>query len=121
MELKEAKHKALEYQFEDVTFLVKPEADEADRLEVELSGRLKEHNGAKVMEYSTADYCKTVIRCMVVGWKGVKRGGHDVPYSFDELKHFPHVKGKNVFLDLGDFVIKNTDIRDQRNDDLKKD
>jgi hypothetical protein len=121
MELKEIKHKVLEFHFEDVVFIVKPEANEEDRLEVELSGRMRELNGAKIMQYSSADYCKAVIRCMVLDWRGVKRDGHDVPFSVEELKNFPHIKGKNIFLELGGFIINNTDIKNQRNEDLKKD
>ena len=121
MDLKEPQVKTLEFKFEDVIFLVKPEASEDDRMEIALSGRLEEKAGVAVITKSRAEFCKTAIRCMVVDWKHVKRGGHPVPYSYEELKNFPHVEKRNVFLELGDFIIKNTDIVNRRADDLKKD
>ena len=121
MELKESNIKLLEFKFEDVIFLVKPEASEDDRMEIALSGRLEEKAGVPVITNSRAEFCKTAIRCMVADWKGIKRAGHDVPYSYDELKNFPHVDKRNIFLELGDFIIKNTDIVNRRADDLKKD
>ena len=116
MELKEADVKPLEFKHEDVKFLVKPEATEEDRLEVLLSGRQEGEN----IVMSRAEYCKTVIRRMVVGWTGVKRKGEDVPYSFDELRNFPRGTGRNVLLELGGFIIENTDIAKPKNPDLKK-
>lgn len=117
MELKKHSTELLKYKFEDVTFLIKPEAEEADRLEVILSGR---QEGDDIV-ISRAERCKAAVRQMVVGWEGVKRDGADVPYSFGELSNFPHIEGKNVLLDLGGFIINNTDLVHSRgNDALKK-
>ena len=121
MELKEHKKQLLEFKFTDVVFMVKPEANEADRMEVALAGRLENKGGVPVLVQSRAELCKTAVRCMVVDWKNVKRGGHDVPYDYDELACFPHVDKKNVFLELGEFIFAHTDILSRRADDLKKD
>lgn len=115
MELKESNAVMLKYQHEDVTFLVKPEATEEDRLEVLLAGR---QEGESVVA-SRAEFCKTAIRCMVVGWEGVTRKGEAVPYSFDELRNFPRSEGKNLLLELGQFIIEQTDIAKAKNQNLK--
>lgn len=116
MELKRVNSKPLEFKYEDVVFFVKPVATEEDRMEVQLSGI---SSGPKLM-FSTPDYCKAIIRAMVTGWKGVKLDGQEVPYSFEMLADFPAVKGKNVFIELGSFIMKNTDIRN-REKSIKKD
>ena len=116
MDLKEPNNTALRFTFEDVIFLVKPEATEEDRLEILLSGR---HEGDDIV-MSRAEYCKTAIRRMVTGWENVKRGGQDVPYSFEELRNFPRVAGKNVLLELGGYIINNTDISKPKDAGLKK-
>lgn len=116
MELKESDVKPLEYKHEDVKFLVKPEATEEDRLEVLLAGR---QDGENIV-MSRAEYCKTVIRRMVVGWEGVTRKGEAVPYSFEELRNFPRGTGKNVLLELGGYIIEHTDIAKPKNPNLKK-
>ena len=117
MELKESNVTPLKYQHEDVTFLIKPEATEEDRLEVLLAGRQEGEN----VVTSRAEFCKTVIRRMVVGWEGVTRKGAAVPYSFDELRNFPRGSGKNLLLELGHFIIEHTDIAKPKNPNLKKD
>lgn len=117
MELKESDAKLLEFKHEDVTFHVKPESTEEDRLEVLLAGRQEGEN----VVMSRAEYCKTVIRRMVIGWSGVTRKGEPVPYSFDELRHFPRSEGKNLLLELGGFIIEHTDISKAKNSNLKKD
>jgi len=117
MEIKRQNSKPLECKYEDVTFFVKPVASEEDRMVVALSGL---SDGAMV-RFSKPDYCKTVIQCMVTGWKGVTEGGKAVPYSFDLLADFPRVEGKNVYLELGAFIIEHTDISKGAGGSLKKD
>jgi len=117
MEIKRLNSKPLEFKYEDATFFVKPVATEEDRMVVSLSGL---SDGGSV-RFSKPDYCKAIIGCMVTGWKGVTEGGKEVPYSFDLLSDFPHVEGKNVYLELGAFIIENTDISKGPGGSLKKD
>ena len=117
MELKEQNITPLTYKHEDVTFHIKPESTDEDRLEVLLAGR---QDGENIV-MSRAEYCKTVIRRMVVGWEGVSRKGEAVPYSFEELRNFPWGTGKNVLLELGGYIIEHTDIAKPKNPHLKKD
>jgi hypothetical protein len=117
MEIKRANAKPLEFKYEDATFFVKPSATEEDRMFVSLSGV---SDGDKV-RFSRAEYCRSIIQCMVTGWKGVKEGGHELPYSFDLLADFPRVANKNVYLELGAFILGHTDIAKESGSSLKKD
>ncbi len=116
MEIKRQNSKPLEFKYEDVTFFVKPVASEEDRMIVALSGL---SDGAHV-RFSKPEYCRTVIQCMVSGWQGVTEDGKPVPYSFDLLADFPRVDGKNVYLELGAFIIEHTDINKGAGGSLKK-
>lgn len=107
----------LEFKYEDVTFLVKPEATEFDRLEVALAGR----QDGKDIVFSRAEYAKTLVRCMVTGWKGAQRDGKDVPYSFEEIADIPKVRGRNVMLELSGFIMDHTDIHKDSGEHIKKD
>ncbi len=97
-------------------FFVKPIASEDDRMSVAFSGVSE---GDKI-KFSRAEYCRTIIQCMVTGWKGVKIDGQEVPYAFELLADFPRIKDKNVYLELGGFILKHTDIR-SKDSSLKKD
>ena len=105
----------LEFKYEDIVFLVKKHANAEDKMEVALSGK---RDGNDIF-WTRAEYCKTIIRRMVLGWKGVTQDGKEVPYSFDALCELPHVEGRNVFLALGEFVMEHTDIRNSKAKDLK--
>lgn len=116
MEIKRLNSKPLEFKYEDVVFYVKPMATEEDRMFVSLNGVV---DGIKI-KFSKAEYCKAIIQCMVTGWKGVKMDNHEVPYDFTLLTDFPKVKDKNVYLEIGGFILKHTDIAEQ-DSALKKD
>ena len=117
MEIKRQNAKPLEFKYEDVTFFVKPSATEEDRMFVSLSGV---SDGDKV-RFSRAEYCRSIIQCMVTGWKGVTEDGKEVPYSFELLSNFPRIEDHNVYIDLGSFIIEKTDISRAPEDGLKKD
>lgn len=117
MEIRKHKSDPLEFKYEDVVFFIKPHASEEDRMVVNLSGV---REGDRVV-FSRAEYCKTIIKCMVTGWKGVTEDGKEVPYSFDLLSDFPRVNDHNVYIDLGSFIIEKTDISRAPEDGLKKD
>lgn len=117
MEIRKSKAETVEFKYEDVVFFIKPHATEEDRMIVNLSGA---REGDRVV-FSRSEYCKTIIKCMVTGWKGVTEDGKEVPYSFDLLSNFPRVKDRNVYIDLGSFIIENTDIARTPEDGLKKD
>lgn len=117
MDLKRQNPKVLEFQYEDVTFFVKARATGEDRMFVALSGMT---DGDKV-KFSRPEYCKAIIQCMVTGWKGVKLEGQEVPYSFELLADFPTTENKNVYLELGGFILSKTDIRKHQDESLKKD
>jgi hypothetical protein len=117
MEIRKSNAKPLEFKYEDVTFFVKPAATEEDRMVVSLSGKSE---GDKVV-FSRGEYCKAIIQCMVTGWKGVTADGKEIEYEYDLLADFPKVEGHNVYLELGGFILKNTDIKKGKGEDLKKD
>ena len=116
MEIKRIHSKPLEFKYDDVTFFVKPVATEEDRMFVALSGISE---GDKV-KFSRPEYCRAIIQCMVTGWTGVKINGEEAPYAFELLSDFPKIKDKNVYLELGGFILKHTDIKSQ-GESLKKD
>lgn len=99
----------LEFKFEDVTFLVKARAVDADRLEVWGSGEVD--NGRIVSR--RAEFVKALIRCFVLDWRGVTIDGKPAPYSVELFfKAFPsgEAGAPNVFLAISDFILSNTDI-----------
>ena len=111
------KAKTAEYNLGDVALVVKTEANEDDRLQVAFAGRRK---GDPWSAEQSANFMRLVCRLMVVGWKGVTQGGQPVDYEFELLKHLPRPHGKNLFLDLGMFIIKETDIQKGPTEEAKK-
>ena len=101
----------------DVTFLVRPHATEADRLEIWAAGKAED---GKIVA-PRAEFVKALIRCFVVGWEGVTQDGNPVPYAYETfVNKFPksHKKGETpVFLALGNFIYENTDIAKQDGDE----
>jgi hypothetical protein len=108
MELRKNHQKPLEFKYEDVTFLVKPRASEEDRMLVMLLGEQLPDGNVK---FSRPDFCRLVVERMVVGWEGVTRDGKPMPYSFTALSEFPRIEGKNVYLEVGAFILQQTDIQ----------
>jgi hypothetical protein len=107
MELSKA-GQTVEFKWGDVTFFVKKEANEDDHMQAVFAGRTKgEHWGAE----EKAHFCRLVCRLMVTGWKGVTHNGKDVDFDFELLKDIPKLPGRSLFLELGMFIIKNTDIQ----------
>lgn len=105
MELLEPK-KPLEFKWKDVTFLVKPFCSAGDKAEILLAGESK---GNGQFEFTRATYVKTVLRRMIVGWKGVTLRGQEAPYSFETLDQlFP--KDDGVFAELFNFIHTHTDV-----------
>lgn len=99
----------LEFKYKDVTFLIKPQAVDADRMEVFSAGS---RDGTR-LSIPKADFRRALVRCFVVGWKGVTYKGKEVPYAFETLiQSFPphDQKGRSVIDDLCDFIIGHTDI-----------
>ncbi len=88
----------LECKYGDATFLIKPQASEEDRMTVIFAER-------------GAARCRVVVERMVIGWRGVEQDGKPVPYEFAQLENLPNVPGHNLFMDLGEFIIKNTDLQ----------
>lgn len=115
MEIKRLNSKPLEFQYEDVVFLVKPQATEEDRMFIQLSGT----SVGGAVKFSRPEYCKALIQSMVIGWKGVKMDGQDVPYEYELLADFPKVKDRNVYIELGSFILEKTDVKKQ-DTELKK-
>ena len=103
-----SKSKTVEFKHGDVTIIAKTEANEEDRLRAGFAGRAK---GAPWTSEQNANFCKVVCQTMVIGWKGVTHEGKPVDYDFELLKHLPRIAGKNLFLELGLFLIRETDIQ----------
>ena len=110
------KAKTIEYKHGDVTIVAKTEANEDDRLRAGFAGRTK---GAPWSSEQNANFCRIVCQLMIVDWKGVTHEGKPVDYDFDLLKHLPRIAGKNIFLELGLFLIKNTDIQKGATEEAK--
>lgn len=111
MELSRAKE-PLKFKYRDVTFLVKPHAVEADRLEIWASGKADD---GKIVA-PRAEFVKALIRCFVIGWEGVTQDGKPVPYSFETFVNLFPKQPKDetpVFLALGNFIYEKTDIAEQ--------
>lgn len=89
--------KPLEFAHGDVTFYVKPKAAAADKFSVAFT-------------QNTAEFMRTVIRQMVVGWKGVTSDGSPVRYSPEMLDRLPGSAKDNVLMSLGNFILDSTDI-----------
>lgn len=98
----------LEFHYADSVLLVKPHANEEDRMALALSK-------------AGPDRCRAICRAMVIGWRNVKRDGRDAPFDFEDLANFPRLEGKNLFLELGAFIIERTDLSRGVDRDLKKD
>ena len=97
----------LEFKHEDMSFLIRPHASEGDRMEVTMSGSYRD--GAFV--FSRPEFNRALVRRFVVGWKGVKMDGKEVPYAFDLLDHHFPISGKdNIFVLLGIFIVEKTGI-----------
>ena len=79
-----------------ITFFVKAESSEDDRMCVAFAPK----GGQR---------CRELVRCMVVGWKGVDADGAPVPYEFELLELLPRGEG-NLFLELGRFILEKTDV-----------
>lgn len=109
MELLEPK-KPLEFVHKEVTFLVKPHCSAGDRAEILLSG---EYKGRGQVEFSRSSYVKTVVRRMLVGWKGVTRGGKEAAYNWEDFDQF-YPKDDTVLMELFNFIYKNTDVGDHK-------
>jgi hypothetical protein len=116
MDIKRLDSKPLEFVYEDVVFFVKPRATEEDRMFVQLSGT----SVGGAVKFSRPEYCKALIQSMVIGWKGVKIDGQEIRYEYELLADFPKVKDRNVYIELGSFILVNTDIKKQ-DTELKKD
>lgn len=98
--------KPLEFIFKDVTFYVKPLCSAGDKAEILLIG---ENQGRGQVRVSAAAYVQTVLRRMILGWKGVTRQGREVPYSWEVFdQYFP--KEDIVVLPLFNFIIEKTDV-----------
>jgi hypothetical protein len=99
----------LEFQYKDVTFLVKAQAVDADRMEV---FACREPDRAKIT-LPAAEFRRALVRCFVIGWKGVTSQGQVVPYSYEVfMRYFPahDGKGRTVIGDLCDFILAKTDL-----------
>lgn len=104
----------LQFKHEDVVFLVKPQTTAADRMEMFMSGRV-EACGSKM---TVADFNKALIRCFVVGWKGVTFEGKEVPYAYETLMDsFPN--NDDVLTRLSAFILEHTDAF-KKDEALKK-
>lgn len=99
-------NKPLEFVYKDVTFMVKSQCSAGDRAEILLAG---ENKGNGQVEYSRPAYMKTVLRRMVVGWRGVTVNGQEVPYAWELFdQRFP--KDDGIMLELFNFVVEHTDL-----------
>lgn len=104
--------KPLEFQYEDVTFLVKAKASAGDRMDVKTSGRWDKGG----YHFSTPEFNRAIIRRMVLGWRGVTLDGKDVPYAFETMdNYFPITGDEDVYNALGVFIVEKTGILKQDN------
>ena len=88
----------LQFKYGDLVVFVKPVASSEDRMEY-------------ILTDSRAARCRTAVARMVTGWKGLKIGDEEVPYSLEALSTVPDIPGEGVFfLKLGNWIIDNTDL-----------
>lgn len=102
----------LEFRYKDVTFFIKRHAVESDALEAWGAASI---DPAGALVAPRAEYVKALIRCFVLGWKGVTRDGKEVPYSLDAFYHgFPRQSGgsePSVFVQIANFILEKTDFQ----------
>ena len=117
MKLKRSESKTLEFHHGDAVILVKSEANEDDRLEAVFHSRAfgESWNGDQ-----KAAYCRVACRRMVVGWKNVtNEKGEELSYDFEMLKDLPKLPGKSLFVELGAFILKDTDFQRGASEEIK--
>ena len=109
----------LEFKYKDVTFYVKRHSVESDALEAWGAASM-DPTGALVAP--RAEYVKALVRCFVLGWKGVTRDGKEVPYSLGAFyNEFPRQEGggePSIFVQLASFILEKTDF--QKEDTARK-
>ena len=98
----------LRFAWGDVTFLVKPQTTSGDKFEIDMAGRPVGNTGQ--VEFSPAEFYRTLVRQFVVGWEGVTSEGKPVPYSYENLMRLPAQSGDDVVIRLGIFIVENTDV-----------
>src|SRR5512135_3231318 len=104
MELLKLDDRLVEWEWQGVTFLIKPRLSSRDKWNVATASRKMTKDG---VEFNTWEFYTTMIRTFVVGWKGVTEGGKDVPYSFDTLMdRLPSSADDNLVMQLGLFIGK---------------
>jgi len=99
----------LAFKYKDVTFMVKAQAVDSDRLEFLSAGQID----GRRMTIPAAEFRRALIRSMVIDWRGVTLDGKPVPYSFETfMTLFPRHehKGRSVIEDLCGFIIEKTDL-----------
>jgi len=100
----------LEFKYEDVTFLIKRQATDADKAEVLFAATSAD---GKRLTVPAAEFYRALVRCFVVGWRGVTENGKEAQYSFESfIKSFPVAKGRgeSVLIKLGQFITEHTDV-----------
>ena len=98
----------LEFQYKDVTFIVRSTATARDKFHLDTRVVLNV-NGTGMMKL--LDLYEFAIRQFVIGWRGVTQDGQDVPYSFESFeKAFPIDPKDDVFLRLGGFIVSNVGL-----------
>jgi hypothetical protein len=108
--------KPLELKFEDVKFYIKPRATAFDIFTLRMNSEMNDG----VVSLSSKTYYNGVIKSFILGWEGVTIDGKPVPYAWDLLiTLFPKGKDKDVFFELLDFILKNTDLT-YKQEELKK-
>jgi hypothetical protein len=108
VELLKTDSRPLEFQFEDVTFLVKPHATVRDHLElIDTFGV----DGKGMITTQSSKLYRFLIRQFVMDWRGVTQNGKSVPYSYETFENdFPiDAKGSLCAL-LGAFIMQNTGL-----------
>jgi hypothetical protein len=100
MELLKLDDRLEEYVWKDVTFYYRKTVSSGDKFNLDMAGSFQ--NNGKVA-FNPLEYCRTLVRLFVTGWKGVTENGKDVPYSYETLEsRFPiDIKGEDVIMTLG--------------------